>query len=478
MATGAPPEVREASTAVVGGKLVTESAVFEATVFVDEEGRISGLVDPRVPVSAEQTLDASGSLVFPGGVDSHSHLNDPGLTASEDFLTGTSGAAAGGYTTVLEMPQTLPLVDSVETFEQKLQAVAPKAVVDFGLYCALVPGNCDDPDALQAIAEAGAVALKSFVCDTPEMPTMSESQLAKGMGNARRLGLPVAVHCESQAVIDFHTERLWREGPPDVYMVAGTHPLEAEQESVRAALAVAGMSGGSLHLVHMSDPSTVELASVAKLHGVDVSVETCPHYLTLTREDLHRVSGWGLCFPPLRTAAAVEGMWRALQLGFIDNVGSDHSAYTKDQKVTADPWKVLPGINGIQLALPVLVHGAMQRGIPLTTVAKAFSTGPARRFSLHPRKGDIRPGSDADLVFVDIESSITARAEDLYTRCPGTAYEGMTFDARVVRTMVRGATVYVDEGEPAILAKPGSGAFLHGEGARAGRLEPTAFTLR
>lgn len=466
------PEVREASTAVVGGRLVTESAVSDGTILVDEHGRIAGLLDPSVSVAAQETIDATGMLVFPGGVDSHSHLNDPGLTASEDFLTGTSGAAAGGYTTVLEMPQTLPLVDSVETFEQKLAAVSPKAVVDFGLYCALVPGNCDDPTAMRAIAEAGAIALKAFVCDTPEMPMVNESELARGMEEARHLDLPVAVHCESQSVIDHHTERLRKQGVPDVYTVAGAHPLEAELESVRATLGVAAMSGGSLHLVHMSDPSTVELASLAKLQGVDVTVETCPHYLALTRDDLHRIAGWGLCFPPLRTDAAIEGLWRALQLGFIDNVGSDHCAYTIDQKETADPWDVLPGINGIQLALPILVHGAIQRGISLRAVARAFSTGPARRFSLYPRKGDIRPGSEADLVFVDVRSSIVAHADDLYTRCPGTAYEGMTFDARVVRTMIRGTTVYVDQGEPTILAEPGSGEFLHGQEARARRVEP------
>jgi len=465
----APTEVRDVTTAIVGGTLVTESGVADGTILVDEQGRIVGLLDPAASVSAEETIDAAGTFIFPGGVDSHSHLNDPGLTASEDFLTGTSGAAAGGYTTVLEMPQTLPLVDSVVTFEQKLAAVSPKAVVDFGLYCALVPNNAHDPEALKAIAEAGAIAFKSFVCDTPEMPRLSESELARGMEGAHKLGLPVAVHCESQRVIDLETERVLGEGPPDVYTLAGTHPLEAEEESVRATLGVAAKSGGSLHLVHMSDPSTVELANLAKLQGVDVTVETCPHYLALTREDLHRVGGWGLCFPPLRTEAAVEGLWRALEMGLIDNIGSDHCAYTLDQKETTDPWKVLPGINGIQLALPILVHGAMKRGIPLSAVARAFSSGPARRFSLYPRKGDIRIGSEADLVFVDTRNSIVARAAELYTRCPGTAYEEMMFDARVVRTMVRGTTVYVDDGEPSILVEPGWGAFLNGEEARAGR---------
>ena len=154
-------------TAITGGRLVTESAVFEATILVDDTGSVSGVIDPSGSVEAEEMVDAAGLLVFPGGVDSHTHFNDPGLTESEDFFTGTAGAAAGGYTTVLEMPQTQPLVDSVETFRDKLEAVSPKAVVDFGLYGALVPGNAGDVDALRDMADAGAIALKGFVCDTP-----------------------------------------------------------------------------------------------------------------------------------------------------------------------------------------------------------------------------------------------------------------------------------------------------------------------
>lgn len=451
----------DGATAVVGGRVVTELGAIEATILIDQ-GRIAGVLPPDVRVDSDETLDAAGLVVFPGGVDTHTHFNDPGLTASEDFWTGTAGAAAGGYTTVLEMPQTLPLVDSVETFEDKLDTVAPKAVVDFGLYSALVPDNAENPNAIEAIAEAGAIGLKAFVCETPEMPTVTESQLGAGMRNARPHGFPVAVHCESQAVISERTRKIsGNGGAADVYTTVGTHPIESELESVRSALAVAEASGGKLHLVHLSDPSTVQLATDAKLSGGDVSAETCPHYLTFTREDLHRIDGWGVCFPPFRTAVAVEGLWKALRTGAIDNVASDHCAYTLEQKVTDDPWDVLPGINGVQLALPVLVHGARERAVPLATVARAFSAGPARRFGLWPRKGDIRTGADADLVFVDLSSSITAHAGDLFTRCPGTAYEGMTFGARVRRTMVRGTTVYVDETEPTIVVRQGFGRFLH-----------------
>jgi allantoinase len=456
----------EAVTAIVGGTVVTEATVFDATVLVAEDGSISGLVAPSVHVSASTTIDASGLHVFPGGIDTHSHFNDPGLTASEDFLSGTSGAAAGGYTTILEMPQTEPLVDSVETFQAKLEAIAPKAVVDFGLYAALVP-DTSRSEALTGLAEAGAIAVKGFACASTQMPTLTETDLVRGLRNASQLGLPVAIHCESQPSIDAHTERVRAAGAHDVHAVADAHPLEAEKRSVRSVLALTEEVGGNLHLVHMSHPATVELADQAKLRGVRVSVETCPHYLVLTRDHMNASGEWALCFPPLRTADAVEGLWQALSLGRINAIGSDHCAYTFEQKINDDPWEVRPGINGIQITLPVLVDGAVKRGIPLNAIVKAFSADPARNFSLHPSKGDIRPGADADIVLVEIGGSETvARAADWYSRCPGTVWEGMSFGARVRRTLVRGVTTYVDDGRGQIVVSPGSGRFIHGERAR------------
>jgi allantoinase len=457
----------EAATAVVGGTVVGEAGLFPASILIDPGGTIAGVLSPGVKVHADTTLDASGYLIFPGGVDTHSHFNDPGLTESEDFLTGTSGAAAGGYTTVLEMPQTLPLVDSVATFRHKRDTVAPKAIVDFGLYCALVPANSKARRELAMIAGAGAIALKGFVCDTPEMPTLSEPDLSMGFRNAGEVGLRVAIHAESQADIDAHTVRVKLRGARTAAGVADSHPLSAERSAVRTVLAAARAAAGRLHLVHLSDPSTVALATRAKASGIDVSAETCPHYLSLTRQDVVRTGGWGLCFPPLRTRASVDGLWTAVANGHIDAIGSDHCAYTLGQKVTDDPWAVLPGITGVQMALPVLVHEAHSRGIELQAVARAFSSRPARAFSLHPKKGTIQRGADADLVFVDTNSTTTGRIIDMYTRCPGTVYEGLTYHARVRRTMVRGTTVYLDDDRPEIKVQPGFGAFLDGAQLRA-----------
>ena len=229
---------------------------------------------------------------------------------------------------------------------------------------------------------------------------------------------------------------------------------------MRGALGLAAGTKAALHLVHLSQPESVEAAAEARRRGVDVSTETCPHYLTLTLEDLERVGAWAVCQPPLRDSAAREGLWRLLACGEIDNVGSDHCAYTQMEKASRDAWRLAPGINGVQLSLPLLVHGALTRGIPLTAVARAHSSQPARRFGLYPGKGATLLGSDADLVLVSTTESLTVTAGRLFTKCPGTPYEGMTIGAKVKRTLVRGRTVFVDDGQPRLQVDGGFGLFL------------------
>ena len=454
---GAPAR---AALAVRGGTIVTEDACFAATILVDAAGKISSLQAPDTAFHAEAVIDATGRYVFPGGVDTHVHFNDPGLTLSEDFLSGTSGAAAGGMTTVLEMPQTVPLVESLDTFNTKRHTVAPKAVVDFSLYCALVPALCDDPASLEAIVEAGAVGFKAFVCDTPEMPHLNEQQLMRGMNHLQRLGVPLAVHCESQALIDLNATRLpLRNQDQSIY---DTSKLRrgAETAAVRMVLDLARATGATVHLVHISEPMSIEEINTAKRSGVRVFAETCPHYLILNEEDLRAVSEWGVCNPPLNARGAVEELWLALTRGEIDNVASDHCAYTHAEKVPDNPWKAAPGINTIQLMFPLMIDRALRREIPLSLIARLLSSSPARQFGLYPTKGAILPGSDADLVVVDTQDSIRVEADRLYSRCPGTAYQGREIGARVRQTIVRGTVVYDDEKEPQIVVSPGHGKYL------------------
>lgn len=451
-------------TAIVGGIVVFEDGAVPATIVIAEDGTIGALLRPGEPVAADEVIDAAGLHVFPGAVDPHTHLNDPGFTDSEDFFSGTCGAAAGGVTTCIEMPQTDPIVTNRQRFLEKQAIAREKAVVDFALWGAITAENVGDDDGadLQELADVGAIAFKAFTAESPEQPRIADRLLAEAMSQVSGLGLLVGIHCEDQPLIDYFTARLMAEGRNDALVGADSRPDIAEIEAARRVIMLAELVGARIHLAHVSSPETIDLATAARARGVDVTAETCAHYLKLTREDLARIGAYAMCNPPLRTEAAKEGMWERLAGGYIDCIGSDHCAYTEEEKANPNFWEMCAGISGMQVMVPLVIGEAASRGVSLSTVARAFSGAPARRFGLYPRKGAILPGSDADLVLVDLASSWHVHGADFFQKAPGTAYEGYAVRASVRRTLVRGRSVYVDgsEGEPRILVEAGYGQFV------------------
>jgi allantoinase len=450
----------EVSSAVVGGELVSEAGVLPGTVLIGRDGRVAALLDAQYAVPDVKIIDARGLLVFPGGIDPHAHLNDPGMTESEDFLTGTAGAAAGGFTTVLEMPQSVPLVTTAEILAAKLAEIEAKAVVDFGLWAAVTTENSRDGEALEALAEAGAIALKAFTAESPEFPRVPDSLLAEVMSKSRTLGLPVGVHCETQAIIDHRTQALQREGRNDPHVNPLSRPAEAEIDAVQRVISLAAETGAALYLVHLSHPESILSGIEARRRGVDVILETCVHYLMLTEDRLDEVGAYAMCNPPLRDEQARQALWQLLRVGEIDCVGSDHCAYTEEEKSNPDFWQVPAGISGIQIVFPLLIGEALRRGVALSRVASMTSANAARRFGLYPRKGALLPGSDADLALVRADSPWVVQGLDLFSKAKGTAYEGFRVPAQVVKTIVRGVTVFDAElGEASLTS--GHGQFLH-----------------
>jgi allantoinase len=382
------------------------------------------------------------------------------MTESEDFFTGTAGAAAGGFTTVLEMPQSVPLVTTAEIFGAKLAEIEAKAVVDFGLWAAVTAENGRDGEALAALADVGAIALKAFTADSPEFPRIPNSLMAETMVRSRALGLPLGVHCETQAIIDHRTQALHKEGRNDPHVNPLSRPAQAEIDAVQRVISLAAETGAALYLVHLSHPESILSGIEARRSGVDLMLETCVHYLMLTEARLDDVGAYAMCNPPLRDEQALQALWRLLRAGEIDCVGSDHCAYTEEEKSNPDFWQVPAGISGIQVVFPLLIGEALRRGVALPRIASMTSANAARRFGLYPRKGALLPGSDADLVLVRTDSPWVVRGEDLFSKAKGTAYEGFHVAAQVVRTMVRGVTVFdVESGEASL--RPGHGQFLH-----------------
>ncbi|WP_272977040.1 allantoinase [Deinococcus geothermalis] len=423
---------------VRGGQLVREGGVEQADLGVVEERIVE--IAPELMGDAREELDARGLHVFPGAVDIHVHFNEPGRTDWEGIRTGSRALVAGGGTVFADMPlnSTPPVLDRT-TFEAKRQAAERESYADFALWGGLTPRNLDR---LPELAGAGAVGFKAFMSHSglEEFESSDDSTLYEGMLQARDLGLIVALHAESDAITRALSSRIRRAGGTGVRDYLRSRPAIAEVEAVSRALLLAEATGAKLHLVHLSTGRAVTLAAEARARGVDVSIETCPHYLCFTGEDMERLGAVLKCAPPLRDASEVDALWQAIRAGHIDTIGSDHSPSTLDLKERADFFEVWGGIAGVQSTLTVLLTQGRERGLSLPDIAHLSAGTPAGRFGL-AGKGRLEPGADADLVLVDLDREWVHTQDDLHTRWKYSPYLGRTFRGRVVQTLLRGQTV-------------------------------------
>jgi allantoinase len=445
--------------ALCNGTVVTEHDVQQLDIGVRGE-RIAALVAPgEESLQAEERIDLAGLHVFPGGIDPHVHLGDQGQSEFEDFATGTASCAAGGLTTVIDMPLNLPPTIDAATFEARREAVAPKAYVDWGLWGGLVPGNVGE---LTPMAAAGALAFKAFVCEAADWFRVSDADLFEGMQEAARLGRPVGVHCENDDITAGLRARLRAAGRTDIRAHAESRPELTEWEAIRRVVSLAQATGARTQIVHISTGEGIDACSAARQAGARVGAEVTMHHLTLDEEDMVRIGTLAKCAPPLRPCHQVEALWRRLLAGEVSNLGSDHSPATFEQKSTErqEHWDIPDGITGTQTLMPLLLsEGVHKRGLPLERFAQLTSTAAAKMFGLYPHKGSIRIGADADFAIADLEERWTLTPEVLRYKCPWSPNAGTEIQGRIVRTILRGRTVFCD-GE--LVGPPGFGRFLHG----------------
>jgi len=420
-----------------GGHIVTESGVERADVGI--EGEIITAIGVELPGGLAE-IDARGLHVLPALIDVHVHFNEPGHESWEGAATGSRALAAGGGALFFDMPlNSVPCTLTPGEFERKRRALAAASITDFAVWGGLTPGRLDQ---MQALADCGVVGFKAFMCDSglPEFPKADPDTLLAGMRIAAAVGLPVAVHAESDARIQ---ESQRRHGSDTPAAFLASRPLDAELEAIDTALALARETGARLHIVHVSSGTGVVLATAAKAMGVDVSIETCPHYLFFTRDDLERLGTIAKCAPPLRDAAEQDALWKCVRAGYVDIVGSDHSPAEPSMKQSpfASAWG---GIAGVQSALAVMLdRGYHARGLPLERLTSMLAQHPAQRFGID-RKGALQVGFDADLVLVDLDAAATLGSSDLLQRHPFSPYVGETFRGVVRRTLRRGETIAMD----------------------------------
>jgi allantoinase len=423
-----------------GGTLVTPSGPIQADLAI-AGGRIAAL-SPDLSGSAGEEVAAGGLHVFPGVVDAHLHFNEPGRAEWEGFTTGTRALAAGGTTTFADMPLNAhpPTLDAA-SFERKLAAAQASALVDYAFWGGLVPGNIPQ---LAELAERGVIGYKAFMSNSgiEDFTACDDLTLYEGMAEAARLGLPVAVHAESDALTRLLAARAIAEGRTSVRDFLASRPVVAELEAIERAILFAEETGCALHIVHVSSGRGVRLVNEAHARGVDVSCETCPHYLVLTEEDVEALGAVAKCAPPLRAAGERDALWRHILQGDLPMVASDHSPAPPDMKTDPSFFRVWGGISGCQSLLALLLtEGYQRRQFPLERIASLTAGFPAHRYRL-PHKGQVTVGYDADLALVDLSASYVLRGDDLYYRHQQSPYVGRTLHGRVLRTLVRGQTVY------------------------------------
>jgi allantoinase len=376
--------------------------------------------------------------------DVHVHFNEPGRTDWEGWATGSAACAVGGTTTVAEMPLNAhpPTLDG-SSFDAKRAAAEASSFVDFALWGGLTPTNVDR---MEELAERGVIGFKAFMSNSgiADFPAADDATLLAGMRQAAALGLPVAVHAENDVITAALATRAVAEGRTSARDYLDSKPAVAETEAINRAIHFAEETGCSLHVVHVSTGRGITLIAEARARGVEVTAETCPHYLLFAEEDLERLGAVAKCAPPLRPRSEVDALWRALLRGDVHVVASDHSPAPAEMKTGDDFFAIWGGISGCQSLLSALLSaGHVERGLPLTTLVGVLADRPARRFGM-AGKGSISVGCTADLVLVDLGGRFTLLPEHLRYRHRHSPFVGMAFTEKPRQTILRGETVAID----------------------------------
>lgn len=422
---------------VVRGGVAASGEPLEVAV---DNGRIVA-IGPELGERGAQEIAADGLFVLPGGVDPHVHFNEPGRTEWEGWASGSRALIAGGVTTCVEMPLNAhpPTLDRA-SFEAKAAAASGTSWADFALWGGLTPTNLGS---LEELAASGVMGFKAFMSasGTDDFQHAGDDTLYHGMQVAASLQLPVAVHAENDAITADLARRAQAEGRTGMRDYLASRPVVAEVEAIGRAIALAEATGCALHVVHVSTGMGVALVAEARGRGVDVTCETCPHYLAFDEADVERLGALAKCAPPIRSIEVRESLWNALMEGDVDMITSDHSPAPPSMKTGENAFDIWGGITGCQHLMMASLTMADDRDLDLTDVVRMLTISPAQRFDLSG-KGELAVGADADLVLWRRQEATPLPMAEY--RHPASAWDGYPMTYQVSQTMLRGELVWRD----------------------------------
>jgi len=437
---------------IKSARIVENDQIKTVAIYV-EKGKIKNIVpgnESLLPVVKE--IDAKGNIVFPGFIDPHVHFDDPGFTEREDFETGTRSAAAGGITTIIDMPCTsIPPVTNGSNFDNKLNIVKPKAYVDFAFWGGVTPEQVESGEykkSLKELKDRGIIGVKFYTISGMELyPRMPVPNMDKAFRLMKELNLVCAVHAEDYYLVDYYSRLMQEMGREDPESWSLGRTYEAEPEAIWSVVGITEKVGNKLHIVHLSTKAGLDIIRWAKSHGVDATTETCPQYLIFTAEDFKKTGSILKIAPPLRKKEDREELWKGLKDGSIDFICTDHAAGKyPEEKSSPNIWKNYAGIPGTQLAVPVMLHYGYHKGkLSLGEIQKLMSENAAKRYGLYPQKGIIKIGSDADLTVIDLEKEWVINPSGLESKGKYSPFFGKRIKGKVYMTMVRGEVVYRED---------------------------------
>lgn len=441
---------------LVGGTLVNPRGQYLADVAI-KHGKIAVITDDLSQTKAHERIDLAGNFVLPGCIDSHMHLWEPGMVADPDFRAGTLAAIAGGVTTIIDHPLTIPEVLNTDVFTEKRDIGEHTSYTDFALYGGVGHDNLAD---LPALWEAGCPAFKIFMCESgSKVAGLSSGELLAAFRVIGSFDGTVLLHAENDEMLRYNLQQLESAGRIDPMAFVEWRPPEVEVEAIHRALFLLRGTGTRAVFCHTTVPEGVEMVQKARLEGLDVWVETCPHNLYITHEHVRRRGIWVTFAPPPRDQARVDLLWKQLSNGLISTMGSDHGPVESRLKEAgiSNIFKGQFGIPGTETMVPLMFNAVAKGKITLERLTDILAETPAHLYGLYPRKGVIQVGSDADFTIVDLSQSYKFEAQKMHTSCGWIPYEGWQVTGRVTYTILRGKPV-MRQGD--ICGLPGDGRFV------------------